>query len=233
VILPVAILAGGLATRLHPVTESIPKALVEVAGRPFAEHQLDWLHSQGIEDVKFLVGYRGEMIREALGDGSRWDLRIEYIFDGQRLLGTGGALRRALPSLGPAFFVMYGDSYLRCDLPAIQHVFESSGRDALMTVFRNDNQWDRSNVEFAAGRIVRYDKQQQTPEMKHIDYGLGVLTAAALERYPQGEVFDLADVYRGLLAGGRLAAAEVTDRFYEIGSPEGLAETRAFFEERS
>jgi NDP-sugar pyrophosphorylase family protein len=229
----VAILAGGLATRLRPATETTPKALIEVAGRPFAEHQLDWLRAQGVEDVKFLVGHRGEMIRDAVGDGSRWRLRIEYIFDGERLLGTGGALRRALPSLGRAFFVMYGDSYLDCDLASVQRTFEASGLDALMTVFRNDNRWDRSNVEFSAGRIVRYDKQQQTPEMKHIDYGLGVLTAGVLERYRQGEAFDLADVYRDLLAAGRLAAAEVTDRFYEIGSPEGLAETRAFFEERS
>lgn len=232
-ILPVAILAGGLATRLRPVTESIPKALIEVAGRPFAEHQLDWLRSQGIQNVRFLVGHRGEMIRDVLGNGSRWNLRIEYIFDGTRLLGTGGALRRALPSLGPAFFVMYGDSYLRCDLAAIQQAFESSGLDALMTVFRNENRWDRSNVEFAAGRILRYDKKNQTPAMKHIDYGLGILTAPALADYPADEPFDLAVVYRDLLLAGRLAAAEVTERFYEIGSPEGLEEMRAVLEGRS
>ena len=114
--LPVAILAGGLATRLRPVTETIPKSLVEVAGRPFAEHQLDWLRRQGIERVVFCVAYRGEMIREALGDGRRWDLSIDYVFDGQPLLGTGGALKRALPALGDAFFVLYGDSLLTCDL---------------------------------------------------------------------------------------------------------------------
>jgi NDP-sugar pyrophosphorylase family protein len=231
--LPVAILAGGLASRLRPVTESIPKAIVEVAGRPFAAHQLDWLRSQHVADVKFLVGYRGEMIADALGDGSAWGMRIEYIFDGPRLLGTGGALRRALPSLGNTFFVIYGDSYLRCDLDAIERAFDPDAHDALMTVFRNDDRWDRSNVEFAAGRIVAYDKQQRTTAMKHIDYGLGIVTARALERYPPDEPFDLATVYRDVLAAGRLAAMEVSERFYEIGSPEGLAETRAFLDHQS
>src|SRR5436190_4729450 len=156
--LPVAILAGGLATRLRPVTETIPKSLVEVAGRPFAEHQLDWLRSQGIDRVVFSVAYRGEMIREALGDGSRWNLSIDYVFDGQSLLGTGGALKRALPALGDAFFVLYGDSLLTCDLAAVEKAFVTSGRMGLMTVFRNDDRWDRSNVQFEDGRLIRYDK---------------------------------------------------------------------------
>jgi NDP-sugar pyrophosphorylase family protein len=162
-----------------------------------------------------------------------WQLRIDYIFDGPRLLGTGGALRRALPSLGSTFFVMYGDSYLQCDMAEISRVFESSGLDGLMTVFQNDNRWDRSNIEFTGGRIVRYDKTLQAPELRHIDYGVGILTSRALETYPPDEAFDLADVYRDLLAAGRLAAAEVKERFYEIGSPEGLAETRAFLEGRA
>ena len=231
--LPVAILAGGLATRLRPVTDTIPKALIEVAGKPFAAHQLDWLAAQGVKHVTFLVGYRGEMVRDALGDGSSWQLRVEYVSDGPRLLGTGGALRRTVPSLGPSFFVMYGDSYLQCHLARIERAFKASGLDGLMTVFRNDNQWDRSNVEFVDGQIRQYDKYHRTPAMKHIDYGLGVLTAAALERYPQDVPFDLADVYRDLLAAGQLAATDVSERFYEIGSPEGLAETRAFLEHRS
>ncbi len=228
--LPVAILAGGLASRLRPVTESIPKAIVEVAGRPFAAHQLAWLRSEGVTEVKFLVGYRGEMIADALGDGSAFGVRIEYIFDGPRLLGTGGALRRARPSLGDLFFVMYGDSYLRCDLAAITRAFDTREHDALMTVFRNDDRWDRSNVQLAAGRIVAYDKEHRTDGMKHIDYGLGILTARALERYAADMPLDLATVYRDVLSAGRLAAAEVTERFYEIGSPEGLAETRAFLD---
>jgi NDP-sugar pyrophosphorylase family protein len=231
--LPVAILAGGVAQRLRPITETIPKALVEVAGRPFAEHQLEWLRAQGVDRVVFLVGYRGEMIRESLGDGSRWGLRVEYIFDGPELLGTGGAIRRALPALGSPFFVMYGDSYLDCNLAAIASVFQASGAEGLMTVLRNDNLWDASNVLFEEGRILKYDKRDRTSAMRHIDYGIGVLSAAAFDRHPSDTPFDLASVYQDLLARGVLAAYEVSSRFYEIGTPQGLEETRAHLASRS
>jgi NDP-sugar pyrophosphorylase family protein len=226
--LPVAILAGGLATRLHPVTTTVPKALVEVAGRPFAEHQLDWLRDQGVDRVVFCVAHLGEMIRDALGNGSRWNLRIDYVFDGGTLLGTAGALKRALPVLADAFFVLYGDSLLTCDLRAIERAFRASGRAGLMTVFRNDDRWDRSNVLFEDGRLLRYDKVNRTPQMRHIDYGLGVLTERALAPVPADRPSDLAAVYQRLLADDDLAGVETTDRFYEIGSPEGLEETRAF-----
>jgi MurNAc alpha-1-phosphate uridylyltransferase len=230
--LPMAILAGGLAARLRPITETIPKALVEVAGRPFAEHQVEWLRVQGSERIVFLVGYRGEMVSEALGVGARWGLSIEYVFDGPTLLGTGGALRRARDVLGDAFFVMYGDSYLDCDLRAIERAFRASGDPALMTVFGNANRWEASNVLFENGRIVRYDKQHRTPDMQHIDYGLGIVSAMALEPYPPGEPFDLATVYQDIANQGHLAAYEVTSRFYEIGSPDGLEETREYLASR-
>jgi N-acetyl-alpha-D-muramate 1-phosphate uridylyltransferase len=230
--LPVAILAGGLATRLHPVTTTVPKALVDVGGRPFAEHQLDWLSSQGVEHVVFCVAHLGGMIRDALGDGSQWKLHIDYVFDGGTLLGTAGALKRALPLLGEAFFVLYGDSLLTCDLPDIERAFRASGRAGLMTVFGNDDKWDRSNVLFTEGRLLRYDKVNRTPEMKHIDYGLGVLTDRALAPVPPDRPFDLAAVYQRLLADNNLAGLEITERFYEIGSPEGLEETRAFLADK-
>jgi NDP-sugar pyrophosphorylase family protein len=231
--LPTAILAGGLATRLRPATETIPKALIEVAGRPFVEHQLAWLHDQGVRRVVFCVAYRGEMIQKVIGDGTRFDLSIDYVFDGKRLLGTGGALKRALPKLGPAFFVLYGDSYLNCNLAEIERAFKAARKSALMTVFRNDDLWDRSNIQFEEGRIVRYDKRNRTSDMRHIDYGLGVMTESALAGFPAVEPLDLAAVYERLLAAGELAAFEVRDRFYEIGSPEGLEETRAYLEARS
>jgi choline kinase len=161
--LPVAILAGGLATRLHPVTERIPKSLVEVAGRPFAEHQVMLLSRHGITDIVFLVGHLGGMVRDTLGDGSRWGVGLRYIFDGPHALGTGGAIRQALPELGDAFFVLYGDSYLECDYAGIERAFTAGGTSGLMTVCRNDDRWDRSNVLFDGGRIVAYDKQARTP----------------------------------------------------------------------
>lgn len=223
--LPVAILAGGLATRLGAVTRTRPKALVEVAGRPFAEHQAEVLRGQGIARVVWLVGYRAVQIEEALGDGSRWGLQFDYVHDGPTLLGTGGAVRRALGTLGREFFVMYGDSYLDCDFPAVEAAFRASGRAGLMTVFRNEDRYDASNVEYEDGRIRRYDKKERTAAMRHIDWGLGVLTDRAFEPYPDGTVFDLSRVYQDLLARGELAAFEVANRFYEIGSPDGLRDT--------
>jgi N-acetyl-alpha-D-muramate 1-phosphate uridylyltransferase len=229
--LPVAILAGGLATRLRPITSAIPKALVEIDGTPFAVLQADLLARQKISRVIWLIGYRGEQIEATLGDGSRWAMQFDYLYDGPVLLGTGGAIKRARPRLGNAFFVMYGDSYLECDFRAVEEAFRDSGQAALMTVFCNDGLFDTSNVEFADGRIVRYDKQTLTSAMHHIDYGLGVFTPQVFDAFPDAAPFDLATVYQDLLSRGELAAFEVDRRFYEIGSPEGLSATERHIRE--
>lgn len=226
-------LAGGLATRLRPMTETIPKALVDVAGRPFAEHQVELLRRQAVAHVVWLVSYRAGQIEATLGDGRRWGMHFEYVHDGPMMLGTGGAIRRALPRLGDAFFVMYGDSYLECDFAAVESAFRATGQAGLMTVFRNDGRFDASNMEVENGRIVRYDKGTRTAAMHHIDYGLGVLTPRAFAPYADGEPLDLARVYQDLLAAGELAAFEVSERFYEIGSPEGLADTAAHLRSQS
>lgn len=231
--LPVAILAGGLATRLRPVTETIPKALVEIAGRPFAVHQAELLARHGIRDVVWLVGYRADQIEAALGDGGRWGLRFQYVHDGPVLLGTGGAVRRARPQLGDAFFVMYGDSYLECDFADVERTLRQSGRAGLMTVYRNEGRYDTSNVEFVEGRIRRYDKRARVPEMHHIDWGLGAFFAGAFDRYGDDRPLDLAEVYQDLLAAGELAGYEVANRFYEIGSPEGIRDTEVYLRHRA
>ncbi|MEE8574822.1 MAG: nucleotidyltransferase family protein [Thermodesulfobacteriota bacterium] len=230
--LPVAILAGGLATRLRPVTERIPKALIDIEGRPFIEHQLELLKAQGFTRVVLCVSYLGEMIEDALGDGSRFGVEIKYVFDGGKLLGTGGALRKALPHLGEAFMILYGDSYLDCDYKAVADAFIKEGKQGLMTVFRNEGKWDTSNVEFSDGCIIKYDKKDLTPEMHYIDYGLGVLKASVLEEYPEDTVFDLAGVYGKLVAHGELSGFEIRERFYEIGTPESLEETREYILQR-
>lgn len=230
--LTVAILAGGLATRLGTIAASTPKVLVEVAGRPFAEHQLELLKSRGLTEVVFLVSHLGERVRETLGDGGRFGLRVRYLFDGPTRLGTGGAIRRAIPMLGDRFFVLYGDSYLDCDYAAVESAFLASGAPGLMTVFRNDDRWDRSNVVFENGRIAAYDKRRRTAGMRHIDYGLSAFRAGAFATWPDGGRFDLSDVYRELSARGELAAFEAGNRFYEIGSPAGLDETRAHLQQK-
>jgi NDP-sugar pyrophosphorylase family protein len=227
-LLPVAILAGGLATRLRPATEKIPKSLVDVNGEPFIAHQLRLLKANGVARVVLCVGFLGEMLRDAVNDGRAFGLEVKYSFDGSSLLGTAGALKRAVPLLGRAFLTLYGDSYLLCDYTGVAKVFEDSGKQALMTVFHNEGQWDTSNVEFENGCILAYNKKEKTPRMKHIDYGLGTFTAKAFDRVPAEQAFDLADLYQAILADGELAGLEISQRFYEIGSPEGLAETSRF-----
>jgi MurNAc alpha-1-phosphate uridylyltransferase len=224
----VAVLAGGLATRMRPLTERIPKSLLDVDGEPFIVHQLRLLRSRGLKRAVICAGYLGEQIEEVIGDGQTFDLQVSYSFDGPRLLGTAGALRRALPLLEDAFFVLYGDSYLTCDYLAVQAAYERSGRAALMTVYRNDNSGDRSNVELVENQLIAYDKRHPTPRMHHIDYGLGVLSRRALADLPLDEPTDLADTYRDLLARGELAGYEVSERFYEIGSAAGLDDLRQF-----
>ena len=226
--LPVTILAGGLATRLRPLTETIPKALVEINGEPFLAHQLRLLERGGVDRVVLCVGYRGEQIREYAGDGSAFGLRVAYSFDGPRLLGTAGAVRRALPLLGEQLFVLYGDSYLPCDYAAVEQAFLASGKLAMMTVFPNRGLWDTSNVEFMNGAITAYDKVNRTAAMQHIDYGLGVFRSQAFDLVEEDQPMDLAVLYQQLLRHGELAAYEVPTRFYEIGSVEGIRELEGF-----
>lgn len=231
--LPCVILAGGVGTRMRPIAERIPKALIPVKGRPFAELQLEWLRSQGTERVVYSIGFLGDMLRVHVGDGTRFGLRVDYVEDGDELRGTAGALRVVVDSglVTDAFMVLYGDSYLTVDLRRVEQAFHNSALPALMTVLRNENRWEASNAIVRDGRVVLYDKARPDPvasEMAWIDYGLSVLTRQViLEAVPAGVVVDLADVMRDLSSAGRLAAYEVTHRFYEIGSPQGLAELEA------
>jgi N-acetyl-alpha-D-muramate 1-phosphate uridylyltransferase len=227
-LLTIAILAGGRATRLGSLTEKIPKSLLDLNGEPFVVHQLRLLHSKGIRRVVLCVGHLGIDIQHAIGDGSNLGVHVDYSFDGPRLLGTAGAVKNALPKLGGSFFVIYGDSYLPCDYQAVARNFESSSGLGMMTIFRNDGKWDRSNVEYESGEILAYSKTQPTARMHHIDYGLGVFRAEAFQSLVTGESRDLAEVYAGLLKRKQLAAFEVYERFYEIGSPAGLRETAEF-----
>lgn len=225
-LIPVCILAGGLGTRLGAAARGLPKPLVPVAGEPFLFHQLRLLARHGADEIVLCVGHRGELIEKAVGDGSQFGLRARTVHDPPGLAGTAGAVRGALPLLGEEFFVLYGDTYLRVDYRAVQEARRASGQPALMTVLRNEGRWDQSNVLYAHGAVVRYDKRVPTHEMQWIDYGLGVLTPAAFAC--AGAHADLAEVYADLAAEGVLAAYEATERFYEIGSAQALAETARF-----
>jgi NDP-sugar pyrophosphorylase family protein len=228
----IAVLAGGLATRMRPLTETIPKALLDVAGQPFVAHQLRLFKRESLARVVLCVGYRGEQIVDFVGDGSRFGLEVSYSFDGDRLLGTGGALRKAVPRLGDPFYVIYGDSYLDIPYAPVAAHFFASGKESLMTVFCNEGRWGQSNVVFEAGTVLVYSKTSKRPDMHHIDYGLGVLRASTLLAYGEDEVFDLAGVYSELATRGQLAGYEAPRRFYEIGSPAGLSETDGYIAEQ-
>jgi len=225
---PVAILAGGRATRLGPLSADLPKALIPVAGRPFVDHQLALLERKGVRRVVFCVGHLGEQIEAHVGNGVRYGLEATYAYDGDRLLGTGGAVRRALPLLGELCYVVYGDAYLDIDYAAVLDHFLGRPEPALMTVFHNGGRWDTSNVHFQGGRVVRYDKRQPDPAMAYIDYGASLYRASAVERMPLDEPYDLGDLTHALAADGLLAGYEVTQRFYEVGSFDGIRETEAY-----
>ena len=225
---PVAILAGGLGRRLRPSTDRIPKVLTEIAGKPFAVHQIELLRSHGFRRLVFCVGHLGEMVEERIGSGEDYGIEIGYSYDGPELLGTGGALRKALSELGEAFFTIYGDSYLPCDFARIEATFDSTKKPALMTILHNANRWDRSNVFYKDGRIISYENRDPDPDSQHIDYGVGVFLARVIKGYPRNTSIDLGKIYQDLIANDQLAAYENMDRFYEIGSSSGLEETRQY-----
>jgi NDP-sugar pyrophosphorylase family protein len=223
------ILAGGLGTRMRPLTETCPKTLLPAGGRPFAWHQLQWLAAQGITEVIYSIGHQGDMIRRHWAQEPSPVPSIRYVDEGERLLGTAGALRLAREQgvLNESFFVIYGDSFLPVEAAPIWRAFHASGQPALMTVLRNEGRWDRSNVIYQPGRVVLYDKAG-APGMQYIDYGLSCFRRDLLDVAHS----DLAGVFHDLSLQGRLAGFQVHERFYEIGSPAGLRDFEQYLETR-
>jgi len=225
------ILAGGLGTRMRPLTNTCPKTLLPVGGRPFAYHQLHWLASQKVDDVIYCIGHQGDMIRRYWDSEPKPVRSIRYVDEGEQLRGTGGALRLAHLQgvLDELFLVIYGDSFLPVEFAPVWRSFHDSGMPALMTVLRNQGRWDRSNVVYENGRLILYDKQAN-PRMQHIDYGLSAFRRELFDQMP--EVFDLAMLLHQLSLEGQLAGFEVQQRFYEIGSPQGLSDLEHYLDIR-
>jgi NDP-sugar pyrophosphorylase family protein len=223
---PICLLAGGLGTRLGEAVRETPKPLLDVAGEPFLIHQLRLLAHHGAGHVVLCVGYLGELIEQRIG-ASQFGIEISYSYDGPSPIGTLGAVRQAAPALGERFLILYGDTYLRLDYQAAAREWEDSGLLALMTVLRNEGQWDVSNVRFDGSRVTRYDKRNPDPDMRWIDYGLGGLRSQALSLLPDA-ANDLSDLYHELAGRGELFGFEATERFFEIGTPASLAETGEF-----
>jgi N-acetyl-alpha-D-muramate 1-phosphate uridylyltransferase len=231
--LPVAILCGGKGTRIAALAGDLPKALVPVAGEPFLAHQLRWLRDAGATDVVLLTGYRGDRIRAFVRDGAAFGLHVEYSDDAGVPRGTAGAVVRAIPLLGETFVTVYGDALLSADPRRVADALRAP-YDAVMTVFRNEDRWLPSNVRVDGERVAAYDKHAPPGTMTHIDYGINAFHAADFARVAASDApADLAAVHRELIARGTLRALEVTERWYEIGSPEGLAETERYLREKT
>ncbi|MEI8337948.1 MAG: nucleotidyltransferase family protein [bacterium] len=222
------LLSGGLATRLQPISHTIPKALIDINDRPFIEYQLNLLKEQGITEVVICIGHLGEQIENIIHDGKKFGINIRYSKDGEKLLGTAGAIKKALPFLPETFFVMYGDSYLPINFKEVSDFFENNKKQALMTVIENNDQWDKSNVIFKDNRIIKYDKKDITSEMRFIDYGLGIMSKKNFDTIKEDEVFDLANIYKDLAIKEELLGFETKERFYEIGSFSGIEEFKKY-----
>jgi NDP-sugar pyrophosphorylase family protein len=214
---------------MYPLTEACPKTLLPVCGRPFAWHQLHWLAAHGVTEVVYSIGHQGDQIRRYWETEPPPVPALRYVDEGTQLRGTGGALRLAFDqgALNGFFFVLYGDSFLPVDFGPVGSAFEASRAPALMTVLRNQGRWDRSNAVYAEGRVMLYDKHALSPQMDYIDYGLSALRREVIERI-KTPVFDLSTLYHDLSVAGELAGYEVTQRFYEIGSPQGLRDLEEY-----
>ncbi|HWD08718.1 MAG TPA: NTP transferase domain-containing protein [Actinomycetota bacterium] len=230
---PVAILAGGRGTRMAGRTGPLlPKAMLPVAGRPFIDHKLEQLAAEGTTRVVLLLGHGAGAIADHVGDGARYGLEVAVVLDGEVLLGTGGAVRRALPELGEVFWVTYGDTLLSVPVAAAEAAFRSTRRPGLMTVLENHDAWDLSNVAVSGDLVVEYRKGAPPGTFAFIDYGMVILTRAAVASFPEGAPFDLAEVLHGLVHGRQLTAFAVTERFHEIGSDAGYVETDRWLRSR-
>lgn len=224
----IAILAGGMATRLYPLTLEIPKSMISVAGKPFIDWQIKLLANSGFKKIVLCVGVKSHTIVDFVGDGSKYDLEVVYSYDGDSPLGTGGAIVKALPILGETFGVVYGDSYLPIDFKKVKEHFHLIEENALITVYKNNNRYDLSNVLFKDEKIIQYSKYSQAQSMQHIDYGFSIFHQEIFEKCSKNTNQDLATLLEDLAVKNRLAGYEVNKRFYEVGSFHGIEEFSEF-----
>jgi len=229
----IVVLAGGRGTRLRPLTEELPKSMIPVKGKPFLQYQIELFKRSGITNIVLCVGYLAEKIMECFGDGSAFGVKIRYSVEGNRLLGTAGALKRAEPLLDAVFFLTYGDAYLVLDYADVIACFQRSDKLGMMVVYKNLNRYDRSNVVLKDGCVKVYDKRRQTPDMVYIDYGVSILRREALGLIPSNVVMDLQEFYRVLIEQGKLIAYETYKRFHEVGSFKGLEEFKRLVDSSS
>ena len=229
----IVILCGGKATRLYPLTKKIPKSMMRFEGKPFLEQQLDLLKKNRIFDIVLCVGYKAEQIKKYFGDGKNFGVEIKYSSDKKRLLGTGGALKKAENLLEDSFLVMWGDSYLPFNFQKAIKFFKKSNKPGMMIVFKNLNKYEPSNVEVKNNLVKSYSKKRKTKKMKYIDYGISIYRKEVLKYLPKNQVCDLTKLQQALIKKRQLLAYPAEKRFYQIGSPDGLEELKNYIKRKT
>ena len=228
----VAILAGGLGKRLGSLTLDTPKSMIKINNKPFIEWQLNLLSKKGVREVVFCTSHYSQIIKDYVEDGKRFNIEVKYSDDGPDQLGTGGAIRNAIDILGDSFMVMYGDSYLDIDYFEVEKVFGESNFPAMMIIYRNKGKYDLSNVLFETSIIKKYSKKNVNSNFQYIDFGLSLFKSEVFKEIKKGTYLDLADLCEELAENGKLAGFEVKNRFYEVGSKEGIKDFSRYLGEQ-
>jgi len=229
----IVVLCGGKATRLYPLTKKIPKSMIKFERKPFLEHQLDLFKKNRIFDIVLCVGYKAEQIKKYFGNGKNFGVEIKYSSDKKKLLSTGGALKKAENLLEDSFLVMWGDSYLPFNFQKAIKFFKKFDKFGAMTVFKNLNKYEPSNVEVEKNLVKSYSKKRKTKKMKYIDYGVSIFKKEALKFIPKNKVYDLTKLQQTLIKKKQLLAYPAEKRFYQIGSPDGLEEFKNYIKRKT
>ena len=224
----ILIICGGLGTRLYPITKNLPKSLIEINNRPFIYWQLKYIEQQGFKDIHLCLGNMGEMVEEAVKKFKLINLNITFSYDGDKLLGTGGAIVNALSNVTDDLFIQYGDSYLPVNYKKIQNSYLSNDKKILMSIIKNNNKWDKSNVIYKDSKLLEYNKKNYSDNMEYIDYGLSIVSKTIFESYNQKETIDLADIFQKASINSQIIGYEVSEKFYEIGSKEGIKDFKEY-----
>ncbi len=226
----IVVLAGGLATRLGELSKNQPKSMIKINNKPFLQYQLELFKKNGITRVLLCLGYLGEQIEKYFGTGSRFGMNIKYSYE-NKPLSTAGAIKNAGLLLDDEFFTIYGDSYVFLDFRDIYNYFHSKNKQALMTVYKNDNLYDSSNTVIQDEFVLKYNKHQKTSDMTYIEYGVNLFRKEILSKIPEDSYYELGDVFNSLIKDKELLAYQVKERFYEIGSLNGLADFKKYIGE--
>ncbi len=229
---PVIILAGGKGKRIKKLTAKKPKPLVKILNKPFIEYQIDLLRKQKVKKLIISIGYRGDEIINFIKNKNYKDIDISFFKDGIKPLGTGGALKKISKKIQGTFIVLYGDSFLPISIKNIEKKFIKSKQDVLLTIYKNNNRFDKSNIKIVNKKIF-YNKFINDSDMKYIDYGLSIIKSKIIKNFTSNKKFDLSDLIYKLCLDRKIAYSIVKKRFYEIGSYKGIKDFKKYIRKKN